>query len=468
VAKKVQPRAQRRKAARPARAQEQEQQQAVRGQLEAAIREVIRDVLDRALEAEVQSVVGQAKYARRMTAPLRRAGVVCTRCGQDWSRRLWRDGHYTRTLLLLTGAVRLRVPRLACRCGGTVPRAFATFGPYQRTWSDLQARARQLAGLCVSLRDSRELLALDNGQTLACSTLNAWVHQAAPLAEALRVGPLPRVPPVVLLDGLWIKQMQETGDEYRDSQGRRRRRRQRRKVPLLVAYGIEPTTGERWILDWEVGSGEDEASWRRLLERLQARGLRTDAGLTLFIHDGSAGLEQAFGLVDFGPGVLHQRCIFHVLRNVRDAVQGEPGMKREAKQAHRRAVVQAAAHIWQATDRATVQQRWRAFQTAWAEREPGVVAKLRVVWPHTLAYLEALERARERGDIWLASDLRTTSALERVNRALRQKTRQVGVFQAEAGLLAAIALVLAHRQLGLNPTPPDLWTEVVEAGLLAG
>jgi hypothetical protein len=44
--------------------------------------------------------------------------------------------------------------------------------------------------------------------------------------------------------------------------------------------------------------------------------------------------------------------------------------------------------------------------------------------------------------------------------------RQVGAFKAEAGLTAALGLVLAHRRL-IAPTPADeLWTEVLHAGLL--
>src|SRR5262249_4014000 len=145
-----------------------------------------------------------------------------------------------------------------------------------------------------------------------------------------------RVPPVVLLDGLWVKLMVETGERYRDRQGRDRPRGRRGKVPLLVGYGGGPPTGEGWVLEWGSGEKEDEASWRGLLERLAARGLRADAGLELFIHDGSAGLEAAFGLVSFGPGVLRQRCIFHVLQNVRDAVRGT-GLTRPAKRERRRA-----------------------------------------------------------------------------------------------------------------------------------
>jgi transposase-like protein len=467
MAQKVLPRAARRKARVVARAEQRAQQQAVRQQLLAAIAAVVTGIVEQALEAEVTALLGRAKYARRAAAPPRPAGVVCSRCGLDWGPRLWRDGHYARTLLLLLAAVRIRVPRLGCRCGGTVPLAFATFGPYQRSWLDLQERARQLAGLCLSLRDVREVLAMESGQPVACSTLNSWVQQAAPLAQALRAGPLERVPPVVLLDGLWVKLMRETGEDYRDTRGRKRRRRRRVSVPLLVAYGVDPGTGEQWLLDWELGEQEDEASWRRLLERLHTRGLRAETGLDLFVHDGSGGLDKAFGLVDFGPGVLRQRCVFHVLRNLRDAVQGEPGMDREAKRARRREVLQDAAAIWQAADRTTVYGRREAFVQKWGAREPKAVARLKEVWPHTLAYLAALERGRERGETWGPRYLRTTSALERANRALRQKARQVGTFQAEAGLLAALALVSAHRALGLQAAPDELWTEVLEAGLLA-
>jgi transposase-like protein len=241
----------------------------------------------------------------------------------------------------------------------------------------------------------------------------------------------------------------------------------RTKVVLLVAYGIDPTTGERWVLDWERADAEDEPSWRRLLERLHTRGLRTDAGLELLVHDGASGLEAALDTVHLGPGLLRQRCVFHVLKNVRDAVRGEPGLDRAAKRERRRAVLQDAAAIWQTTDRAEVQCRRQAFRATWAAREPEAVTTVERVFGATLTYLAALERARERGELWHAHHLRTTSPLERVNRAIRQKVRQAGLFHSETGLLAALGLVLAHRGLLLDAEPDDLWTEVLEVGLLA-
>ena len=115
-----------------------------------------------------------------------------------------------------------------------------------------------------------------------------------------------------------------------------------------------------------------------------------------------------------------------------------------------------------------MRQRWQAIEDQWRATEPEAVAVIARVWEGTLAYLAVLEHAREREEGWAPQYLRTTSALERVNRALRKKTRQVGTIQSATGLTAALALVLAHRGLGRDRLPTDLWTEVLEAGLLAG
>lgn len=443
-------------------------QRAVRAAVQAEVERAVGAAVERALEAAVTALLGRAPYQRRRCAPRERAEATCARCGIGWRPRLRRAGSYERGLLTVPAAVRVRVPRVGCLCGGTVPFEFAALVPYQRGWGDVQERARELAGLCLSLRDAREVLAADSGRPLAPSTLVGWVHQAAGLAEALRAGPLERVPAVVLLDGLWLTLLVPTGEWFLDAKGRRRPRVRRTKVVLLVAYGVDPAVGERWLLDWERADAEDEPGWRRLLERLHARGLRTDAGLELLVHDGSGGLEAALDTVHLGPGLLRQRCVFHVLRDVRDAVRGAPGMDRAAKRERRRAVVRDAAAIWQATDRAEVQRRRRAFRTAWAEREPEAAATLERAFGATLAYLDALDRGREQGQAWDPRHLRTTSALERVNRALRQKARQAGAFHSEPGLVAALALVLAHRGLHPDAAHDDPWTELLESGLLAG
>jgi hypothetical protein len=456
-----------RKLKRVSGAERRAAQAVVQVAVRAEIGQVVRDVVERALAAEVTTLLGREPYERRRSATPERTAGSCSRCQQGWTTRLWRAGSYERTLLTISASVRIRVPRVSCICGGTVRVEFGTLAPYERSWGDVQAWARELSGLCLSLGDTREVLAQVSGRAVARSTLNGWVHQTAELATALRRGPLTRVPSVVMFDGVWITLLESTGEDERDAQGRRRAKKRRRKVVLLVAYGVDPASGEHWVLDWEQASGEDEASWRRLIERLHQRGLRTDAGLTLLVHDGSSGLDAALDTVHLGPGLLRQRCIFHVLRNIRDAVRGEPGMDRADKRTRRRAVLADAAAIWTATDRAEAQRRRQAFRTTWQTREPEAVATLERTFSATLGYLDALAWARERGEVWQPRFLRATSILERLNRAIRQKTRQAGAFHSTHGLAAAFALVVTHRHRLPDQPPDDFWADILESRLVS-
>jgi hypothetical protein len=232
-------------------ARRQPPQRSVRTGLTREITALVQQTVEQALADEVTALLGRERYARRQSGPQQRAGAVCSQCQLDWAPRLPRAGSYRRTLLTLEAPVSVRVPRVSCVCGGTVPLEFALFGRYQRSWEEVHARARQLAGLCLALRDIREVLAAPSGVWLAPSTVNRWVHEAAALAGTLRGEPLARVPPVVLLDGVWIKLMVPTGEHYTDRQGRVRARVHRVKLPLLGADAVAPATGECWLLDWE-------------------------------------------------------------------------------------------------------------------------------------------------------------------------------------------------------------------------
>lgn len=256
-----------------------------------------------------------------------------------------------------------------------------------------------------------------------------------------------------------------------------------RKFPLLVrlgelvAYGVDPVSGERWLLDWEQGQKEDEASWRKLLERLLDRGLRAERGLELFIHDGSAGLEKAFELVYFGPGVDRQRCIFHKLRNVGREVVGEKGMSRKERQECRGEVVADAAEVYRCKGEDEIRRRLvrlgglAAFRAKWGEKEPKAVVTFERDFDRTLVYLKVQERARLRGQEYRLGCLRATSSLERVQRHFRQKARsprrarQVVVFHSAEGIAAAVQLVISHHHLADDSTQP--WTRLLEEAILA-
>ena len=446
------------------RRKRREQQQKLQVQIDEAIARVVLDTVEQVLQEEVTQLLGRAKGKRRKLEDLTVVEARCNRCHSQYRRRFYRGGYYWRSILSFEVWGKIKVPRLSCTCGGMVDFEFVHLAPYGRVWFDLEERARELAGLCVSLRDGVEVLAWSNRQPLSIATVNRLVNRAADLAQAFHAGLLERVPAVVMLDGIWLKLLEPTGEWYTDKKGRRRQRVRKRKFPLLVAYGVDPVSGERWLLDWERGRDEDEESWRKLLERLLARGVSGEGGLELFVHDGSAGLEKAFELVYFGQGVERQRCIFHKLRNVGRDVAGEEGMSRKDRQKRRSEVMAEAAEVYRGGDEVEIKGRLAVFRAKWGEKEPKAVATLERDFERTLIYLKVMERARRRGERWRVECVRATSSLERVQRHFRQKARQVAIFHSDRGVDAGIQLVISRRALASHSAEP--WFRLLEEALL--
>ena len=261
---------------------------------------------------------------------------------------------------------------------------------------------------------------------------------------------------------MWLKVLEPTGEKYVDKKGRKRDRLKLKRFPLLVAYGVDPGSGERWVLDWERGREEDLESWRTLLMRLQGRGLSERAGLKLFVHDGSLGLGRALELVYFGDGVQHQRCVFHKLQNVKRDVVGQEGMSAKERRAE---VLSRASWVYRGKDEEEIRQHLAEFRARWQESEPKAVQTLERDFDQTLVYLKVMGAAGRRGEQWKLECLRTTSPLERVQRHFRQKARQAAIFHSAKGVDAAIQLVIAHRHLADNST--EFWGHLLEEALLA-
>ncbi len=441
-----------------------EAQGEVQRRIKEGIARLVEEAIEEALAGDVTELLGRAKGERRDLGDRTRVDACCNRCSTRYRSAFSRGGFYPRTLLTFDAWSEIWVPPVRCSCGGMVDFEFVHLVPYGRLWFDVEERARELAGLCISLRDGVEILAWGSGQTLSIGTMNRLVNRAGNLAKAFHAGPLERIPAVVMLDGVWLKLLEPTGEKYTDKKGRVRERLKMRKFPLLVAYGVDPKSGERWLIDWEKGREEDSESWRTLLMRLQARGLSAKGGLSLFVHDGSAGLGKALELVYFGEGVEHQRCIFHKLQNVKRDVVGEEGMRQKERRERRAEVVADAAKVYRGKDERQIRQRMAQFRDQWREREPKAVATMERDFDQTLVYLKALAAAGRRGEQWRVECLRTTSPLERVQRHFRHKARQVTIFHADKGVDAAIQLVIAHRHLADNSSQP--WEQLLEEALL--
>ena len=391
----------------------------------------IKLILEVFLEAEVSAKLGREKgESRRVSRQAREIDWACGHCGCRDAHQFTRDGHYLRALETGWGHIKaLKVPMLECGCcGHDVVCHFTILEKYQRFWLDLDQDVLFGSGLCESLRHLSQRWSAVVGGSVGLRTINERINQIEPLLKHAHQSPISDVPPVVQYDGIWLRLQIPTDTYKRDKRQRKRQGRKGKKVVLLVALGFWPD-GTRQIVDWEVADSESKAGWERLVHRVWQRGVRPEEGLQAVIRDGSGELGEALALV-YGATIVEQRCIFHKLRNVADKCREE--LKGDDHKEMRTQVLEQARSIYQAESAQEARTRLATFADTWQARTPKTVATLQRDFEQTIAYYALEGIAREL--------IRTTSLLERTNRELRRKFRQVGCFSSLKGAEVAIYL----------------------------
>ncbi|RPI25326.1 MAG: hypothetical protein EHM70_20210, partial [Chloroflexota bacterium] len=274
----------------------------------------------------------------------------------------------------------------------------------------MEVEIRAEYGRGMSLRCIKDELDHLLGGSLGLRTLNECVHQIEKYALGWQKRPLCDIPPVIRVDGLWVVLMIPTGEHKKDAKGRTRAVKQAKRLPILIAQGVWPAEGRQEVLTWCLGKGEDQFSWEDLLFQLRLMGI-TPPHLALLVGDGSVGFEAARQAV-FGE-VPFQRCIFHKMRNVLQALVCPDGMKRDAFRAYKQPILESLSAIWQAETQGEARQRQQAFCQKWGLEQPRAVAALQRDFDLTLTFYAVIQKAAERGETWPAQALRTTSQLER-------------------------------------------------------
>lgn len=189
----------------------------------------------------------------------------------------------------------------------------------------------------------------------------------------------------------------------------------------LIAYGVN-VDGKREIIGVSTELSEAEVHWRGFLTKLQERGLR---GVRLFISDDHAGLGSALRAVF--PGVLWQRCQFHMMQN---AQQYAP------KKSMREELVEAIRSVFQCTTWSTVAEAKRAVVEKFKDSAPEFVKWFEENIDEGLTCLNFPEPHRKR--------LRTINGLERVNREIKRRTRVAVLFPSTESALRLVTGVLVE------------------------
>ena len=420
----------------------------VQKQLQEAAIGAIRPSLPEFCEQEVTAKRGrEPRSPRRVSGQGREIDWQCASCGCRDANQFTRDGHYRRSLETGWGHIDgLQVPMLECqRCGHDVICSYTILEKYRRFWLDVDQQVLFGSGLCQSLRQLSQTWSATLGSSVGLRTINERINQLEPLQKLAHSDPITDVPALVQFDGIWLRELIQSEPIKLDKRGRKRHQRTGKKVVVLVALGLwADGSGKREILDWQVANGEGKAAWEMLVNRLWERGVQPEKGLQAVIRDGCGELGEALALV-YGSSVVEQRCIFHKLRNVADKCREE--LKGEVNKETRKQLLEQASAISQADSAAEARSRLAAFAATWRACTPKTVATFQRDFEQTIAYYALEGVAREL--------MRTTSLLERINRELRRKFRQVCCFGSPQG--AEVAIYLQVKRLNARWSKQTWW-----------
>lgn len=400
-------------------------------ELQQKLCELVRVEIESRLEADVDIWLYREPHERRKGIE-RRSQAQCQRCGSREACRFSRNGHRKRQIVTHQGVLPFCLPRVVCECGGSVKIPFSIVRPYQQIWDDVLIQIGRWADLGLSLRQMQAEIGAQSQTQVGLSTLNQVVNDV-PIHTAIE---LTSVPPIVMLDAIWVTLLEETGDVRADKLGRKRAVKVRKKVCVLVALGLYPQS-ERWgILSWHLADSEDQAAWEALLLPLEQRGVFRQRGVEGFIHDGSKGLIAALHLIY--PNIPHQRCSFHKLRNLWHSIQTPDGLTHDQRRQFKRDILQQTQAIFYANDEAEAYAIQETLIQQFQITQSKFVDTLQRDWHETIAFFRVLRRFPD----WKRTALQTTSLLERVNRMLRRLFRPKGAFHSVSGILATVARVL--------------------------
>jgi hypothetical protein len=304
--------------------------------------------------------------------------------------------------------------------------------PYQRIGEDVASQIQRWGALRLSLREMQQEAEQLMMSPLALRTLNQRLQQVSQAEETLATAVV--VPPVLQIDAIWVTQLVPNGSYRLDRKGRRRACKKRIKRPIFIALGVWPESGRADVLAWRLAASEDEAAWLAFLSELEALGLRGENGLELIIHDGGSGLCAALRTVHFAAS--EQRCLFHKLRNLYQAIRLEQdGLTAKEKRQRRTAIFRDFCAIWQAKRKETLLRRYLQVVRDYRSSQPDAVRTLRADFRTTITYFDLLLLHPD----WDRKHLRTTSRLERFNRRLRRRARAASAYHADSGLKAMIS-----------------------------
>jgi len=196
-------------------------------------------------------------------------------------------------------------------------------------------------------------------------------------------------------------------------------------VPVLAVLGVAED-GSKVLVSLRLAVSEAGVHWRAVIEDLKTRGL---AAPRVIVSDGHKGLAKA---CEAWPEAKIQRCTQHKWTNLKMhcPVHAQAELKRDWD-----AIVRA-------DDGLRARAAYRTLLDKWTKLVPAVARSLEE------AGLELLTFYSMPKSMW--KSLRTTNALENLNREFRRRTKTQGSFATEAAGVTLLWGLVAFGQIRLR------------------
>lgn len=367
--------------------------------LDAAGRRMKEQFLNEVLEAERTEFLDRQSYERLLEGSC------------------YRNGYWTRYIVLKEGRLKLRMPRL--RGGQYTSKVIAR---YQQRTPDVDRALLNIFLYGASTRLTGKALHPLLGVNVSAQTVSNIAKSLDTEVKQYHSRPLQDAYLYLFLDGIVLKTRTGFGAK---------------KKTVLAAYGIR-VDGIRELIDFQVVKYESESTWTGFLNRLYGRGLTGEA-LGLVVTDGSQGLENAVDLVY--AGVKRQRCWAHKLRNVVDVL----------KKSHQEECIKEARAIYSARNRREAVQAWRAWSKDWRKAAPKAVSCIEKDLEELLNFYYCPEA------IW--KKVRTTNVIERSFREVRRRTRPMSCFNNNESIERIVYAVMNRLNSQWRTDPLEEFTQ---------
>ena len=343
------------------------------------LRSVAESVLQILMEANVEGVIGVARYER------------------SGERATYRNGYRERALDTRLGTLNLKIPKL--RTGAYFP----GFLEPRRTVEKALVSVIQEAWIAgVSTRRVDDLVQAMGLSGISKSSVSKLCKDIDERVMGFLQRPLTGEWPYLWLDATYLK-VREGG----------------RVVSVAVIVAVAVTTeGRREIVGLHIGPSEAEIFWTDFLRDLVKRGL---TGIKLVISDAHEGLKAAIRRV---LRATWQRCRVHWTRNALAYVP----------KAHQTMVAAGLRQAFQQPDQAAARASLSQFADQLHNRWPKLKVFVDDSLDDVLAYMSFPAQHRTK--------LHSTNSLERLNKEIKRRADVVGIFPNEDSIRRLIGAVL--------------------------